>query len=85
MTKDDVSLCHSFNQKWYELNKMFSLDEERLSTEKLLDNFEELGLFGGLIFVGETLCGYSLASENFSGSDTVVIHTENRGGHIQRP
>ena len=76
MTSEDVPACHKFNKEWYELNSAFSLSEERISTEKLLDNFDALGLSGGMIFVNDKLCAYTLASDNYDGSDTIIIHTE---------
>ena len=76
MTSDDVSECVEFNKLWYEANSSFSLEEERASTEKLLANFDTLRLMGGMVFVQDKLCAYTLASDSYDGSDTIIIHTE---------
>lgn len=76
MTSGDVSACVEFNKIWYEANSSFSLEEERASTEKLLANFDTLGLMGGMVFVQDKLCAYTLASDSYDGSDTIIIHTE---------
>lgn len=76
MTPDDVRECIDFNNLWYEINSEYALGSERTATLNLLKNFEKLGLVGGMIYLDDRLCAYSLASDFFSGSDTLVVHTE---------
>lgn len=76
LTAEDVPLCLDFNNMWYSLNSEFNLTEERSATTELLNNFDKLNLFGGGIFFDHKLCAYTLASDSYDGSDTVIIHTE---------
>lgn len=79
MTAADAPLCRDFNRKWYSLNAEYIDEEfsaEHKATNRLLDNFEPLGLCGGMLFADGTLCAYTLASDNYDGSNTLIIHTE---------
>ncbi len=76
LTAGDVPLCLEFNNSWYSLNSEFDLEEERAATTELLNNFEKLNLLGGGIFIDGKLCAYTLASDSYDDSDTLIIHTE---------
>lgn len=79
MTADDATLCLDFNKKWYSINSDISDTEflnERRSTEVLLENFDLLKLKGGLLFTDGTLSAYTIASDSYDGSDSLIIHTE---------
>ncbi len=76
MTARDVPTALAFNDVWYALNTDSDFSDERNATEELLRNFDALALCGGMIFVDGALCAYTLASDSYDGSDTLVIHTE---------
>lgn len=79
MTSMDVPLCLEFNKKWYGINEEYvdyEFSNEHIATTKLLKNFDKLGLVGGVLFAQGSLCAYTLASDNYDGSDTLIVHTE---------
>lgn len=76
MTCADIDECLNFNEQWYKINYEYQLESEKTATHNLLANFEKLGLIGGMIYVNEKLCAYTLASDFFDGSDTLVVHAE---------
>nr|MCR5353118.1 phosphatidylglycerol lysyltransferase domain-containing protein [Clostridiales bacterium] len=75
---EDIEECKKFNEKWYSLNeeKESMLAREKEAVLRMLDNFFTLGLIGGMIRISGNLCAYTLASSNYDGSDTVIIHAE---------
>ena len=79
MTSEDAALCIEFNKEWYGINAGYSdekLEEERKATEELLKNFDRLGLMGAMILVDGKVVAYTLASDSYDGSDTLITHTE---------
>ncbi len=78
-TSDDVDACFAFNDAWYALNEGESdaaLSAERTAVTKMLEGFERLGLYGGMLYVGDRLCAYTLASDNYDGAETLCVHVE---------
>ncbi len=76
---EELACCLAFNKEWYALNRAEmgkELSAERSAVEKMLGSFSELALCGGMLFVGERLCGYTLASDNYDGAETLCIHVE---------
>ncbi len=67
--------CFSLAEKWYEDKtcKTFGITHERSAIKESLDNFEELGLEGVLIFCGGSLTAFSVFSI-FNG--TCIVHFE---------
>ena len=76
MTKDNSLLCLEFNNKWYELNSEYSLDNERIATERLLKNFDRLNLLGGMLYIDNLLCAYTISSVNPCNKEQLIIHAE---------
>ena len=81
----DIEECKKFNEKWYALNGDAgnSLAHEKEAVLRMLDNFFDLGLLGGMIRISGNLCAYTLASSNYDFSDTVIIHAEKGLYNIQ--
>lgn len=76
---EEIACCLAFNKEWYALNSGEGdeeLSEERKAVEKMLNHFSSLALCGGMLYVGERLCGYTLASDNYDGAETLCVHVE---------
>lgn len=75
----DIDACLAFNDTWYALSadeNSAALDAERAAVTVMLENFERLALYGGMLYVGDRLCAYTLASDNYDGAETLCVHVE---------
>ncbi len=68
----------NFHQTWSKESdsedEMKSLQAETGAIKRLIDNFESLGIMGGLLYVGNTLAGFTIGTK--STDDVAVIHIE---------
>jgi len=79
ITGKNAAECISFNREWSKINESYdtgSLGEEEKCAVTMLENFDAMGLCGGIMRVDGKVCGYTLAEETCPGSDTVVVHIE---------
>ncbi len=78
ITSENKHKAWEFHGKWHKESaneaEDISLIAETLSVRKLLDNYEALGAIGGLLFVGDEVVGYTIATK--STEDLAVIHIE---------
>ncbi len=86
MTQKTALDCIEFTHKWQKLNENFindSLMAENKSAVVLLENFENLDLLGGVLYVDGSIVGYTVGKESFPFSDTLVVNIEK--GHYDVP
>lgn len=84
ITKDNIDECMEMNKQWSIENgadENDSLAEEACAVKRLLKNFFELELEGGVIRVGGKVVAYTIGE--ILNSDTYVIHVEKAFAHIQ--
>ncbi|HHX59942.1 MAG TPA: DUF2156 domain-containing protein [Epulopiscium sp.] len=84
MTPDNLNDCWEMNKQWSIENGADdngSLAEEACAVKRLLKNFSQLELEGGLIRVGGDVVAYTIGER--LNSDTYVIHVEKAFAHIQ--
>lgn len=84
ITKDNVSLLYDFNKKWcknYCDSQNASLKTEMCAVQKGLDNFEELGYCGLILYKNGEICAYSYGEP--INSDTFCVHVEKADAEVR--
>lgn len=84
ITADKLKECWEMNEKWcieQECKDDESLTQENCATQVFFDNFEEIGLEGGIIRVDGNIVAFTLGEK--LNSDTYVIHIEKAFKSIQ--
>lgn len=79
MTANIAKECIEFNKLWEKQNQSFineSLIAESKSACVLLENFDALGLVGGILKVDGNIVGYTVGEQTYPDSDTLCIHIE---------
>lgn len=75
--KGNLHECMEMNIKWcakYGCGKDPSMQNESCSVKNALDNFEELGLAGGLLRLNGEVVAFTIAER--TSSDTLLVHIE---------
>ena len=84
INQDNIDECWEMNKLWSQKNgadEDQGLTEEACAVKRLLKNFKELGLEGGLIRVDGKVVAYTVGE--ILNSDTYVIHVEKAFADIQ--
>lgn len=75
ITKENMSAVKALDEKWFEENeKSPGLIEEKRAVEYALKYFDELGLTGGLLRVGNEAVAYSVGDK--LNESTFLVHIE---------
>lgn len=83
ITPANIQECKNIVEKWYQLREQSgdeSLSNERIANNKLLDNYEILGLKGGLIRVNGKTEAFTVGEQ--LNKNTAVIHVEKANAEI---
>lgn len=83
VTKENIKEIFAFHMKWCEINGCGSDESflyETCAISQGLRNFEQLGLFGGALYLDGEIIAYTLGSK--SGSDMVIVHIEKADHNI---
>lgn len=81
--KGNLQECMEMSIKWcakYGCGKEPSMESEHCSVKNALENFEELGLSGGLLRLGGEVVAFTIAEK--TNSDTLLVHIEKAYAHI---
>lgn len=77
---DNLKDCIQLNEKWCEENRSFNgehgLREEERTARVFLENFEWLGMSGGLLRIDGKPCAYTIGEPTYAGSDILIVHIE---------
>ena len=75
--KENISECMEMSLRWcakYGCGKNPSMQSEHCSVKNALENFEELGLQGGLLRLNGEVVAFTIAEK--TNSDTLLVHIE---------
>ena len=81
--KNNLKECARMSARWcakYGCGKNLSMASESCSVKNALDNFEELGLKGGLLRLNGEVVAFTIAEK--TNSDTLLVHVEKAYGDI---
>ncbi|MGL6114525.1 MAG: DUF2156 domain-containing protein [Cetobacterium sp.] len=75
ISQENIEEVKKFQEKWFENRKEDPMIvKENMGINLLLNNFDHLGIKGGLIRVGEEIVAYSLGE--ILNENTLLVHTE---------
>ena len=81
--KENIAECMKMSLRWcakYGCGKDPSMQSESCSVKNALDNFQELGLQGGLLRLNGEVVAFTIAEK--TNSDTLLVHIEKAYGDI---
>jgi len=80
ITKDMLEGIKNFQKKWCEdrlCDEDLSLKDESVAVNELLNNFENLSVFGAALFIDNNIEGYTIATELNSETSVIIIEKAN--------
>lgn len=84
MNSQNIPLCIKMHEKWLKTTELSgdlkSIEEDHLASLEALNNFEALGLKGGVLYLDNEVCAYSIG--NYIGGSCFVVHFEKAFGDI---
>ena len=84
--KDNLKECAAMSISWcakYGCGKDPSMASESCSVKNALQNFEQLGLMGGLLRLNGEVVAFTIAEK--TNSDTLLVHIEKAFADISKP
>lgn len=84
ITPSMIGQCLQVEAKWYQLrnrNGISGLDAESRAIKKLLEHYQDLGVFGGVICVDGVIEAFAIAER--LNRETAVIHAEKANPEIK--
>lgn len=80
ITNDNINHCKEISDKWFK-EKNENISQERISLEKAFSNYEELGLFGGILKVESVPVAFTIGER--INDDVFLVHFEKALSHIE--